>query len=433
MLLNDRDEYPMVFETHVDFSGAIDRDAFEWAVEQTCRRQTFFHSKVVGRAFGSASWVRCPEWTPSIHWVSQIDEAEFQPPQEDRLRSVPCFRTWVANKSDSSHVVFQFHHAVVDGLGALEFIGEVLQHYHDYLTKHGEPIPLPAYDQLPQRANVTKRPRVPVSAMNRLRSFVREAFIVLRQRPKPLIAPSADQEKLNYGELLTFELNREEFASYRRQATHQQVSVNDYLMMQLFATLADWQKKHGAGSQDNSWLRVTMPVSHHHRVPRTLPSCNRINFAFLTRQISAIANRSALLAGIAKETQLIREFELADHFAATLQMAGRIPGLMRRFTSEKKCFSTAIFSNMGDIVRHSRVRIPREDGRVVAGGLRMERLIAAPPLQANTRLAVCALVYAGSLYLTFRFDGRYFSRAAGAEFIANIRRNMEEAANSPKK
>jgi hypothetical protein len=133
-----------------------------------------------------------------------------------------------------------------------------------------------------------------------------------------------------------------------------------------------------------------------------------------------------LLSGIAKETQRIREFHLADHFAVSLQAAGRIPGLMRHLTSEKKCFSTAVFSNIGDIGRHLRLTLPREDGRIVAGNLRLGRLVAAPPIQANTRLAVCAISYAGGLYLSFRFDGDHFTHAAGTEFAAKMRRIMGE-------
>ncbi len=431
MLLNDRPRYPMVFEFYADLSGILDQEALDHAVQQVVRRQALFRCHGMGRPFKTALWFDDSAWSNSkfqFRRVHRIDEAQLRPRDEYRLSFAPFLNIWVSTPERSSHVIFQFHHVVVDGLGAMQFIREVLHEYHHIMTNDdSDPLPPPAYEQLPQRADVSKVTTVTSTPLERIRSFVREAVLVLRQRPTPLASPpddGAEQRPIHYGELLTIAFTPEQTAAYRRQATQLHVSTNDLLMTHFFAALAEWQQEHGYN--DTACIRVTMPVAHHHRVSPALPICNRIGFAFLTRRIHDIVRRAELLAGIANETRLIRKFNLADNFAAFLQHAGRIPGLMRHFTNEKKCFSTAIFSNMGDIGRHSRLPLPREDGRLVAGNLRLEKLVAAPPLQANTRLAVCAICYAGRLYLSFRFDGDHFTYAAATEFAAKMRRIMDE-------
>jgi hypothetical protein len=262
-----------------------------------------------------------------------------------------------------------------------------------------------------------------------LRSLVREAVLVLRQKPVPLAAPTTHNSKsLRYGQLLVLQLTPDEFAAYRRQATQLRVNTNDLLLAHLFVTLAEWDKQHSA--RDRACLRITMPVSHHHRVHPRMPICNRINFAFLTRELHQINSRLELLAGIAQETRLIREHNLADHFATSLQTASRVPGLLRRLTSEHKCFATAVFSNVGDLSRHTRLHLPQDEGHIIVGNLRLESFLAAPPLQPNTRLAICAMTYAQNLYLAFRFDWRHFNEQSANDFLALMRQVMNEPMSS---
>lgn len=428
MVANDTDEYPMVFEVIADFRGTIEKDPFEHAIETACQRHSLFGCRVAGKPFGGAAWIRCSNWKPEIIWATDLNSDELRPPMKQRLHDDPYFRAWAINNGDRSRVVFQFHHAVTDGLSAVQFIGEVLQQYDNNITGSQTTITMPNYADFPHRANAKKTSKNELSTFQWLRSLAREAILVLRQKPVPLAPPKKISDApLRYGEYMTLALDRTEFGLYRQAAFERQVGVNDLLLSHMMVALAQWQRKHGLKGK-RSWLRVTMPVSYHHRVSRSLPACNRVNFAFISRQISSASKFDELLLGIAGETRTISQYELADHFAATLQAVGRVPGLLRHLTSPRKCFATAVFSNMGDIVRHCRMKLRRDEGQVLSGGLCMERLIAASPLQANTRLALCAIVYAGRLYLTFRFDPRHFDRPAGETFITSMKGIMSETA-----
>ena len=57
------------------------------------------------------------------------------------LASEIGLRISVDADSDRADVLFEFHHACTDGIGAVQFIGDLLAHYGQLTTRDGDELP----------------------------------------------------------------------------------------------------------------------------------------------------------------------------------------------------------------------------------------------------------------------------------------------------
>jgi len=417
----------MVFKTVLQFTGKIERAPFEQALHEAWVRQILLRCRIEGRPFRDAAWHFCADWKPQVEWLEVDSPSDYR--AASRLVKEPFFRIWaLLGSGNSTTLVFQFHHATVDGLAAARMIGQVLSNYAQLVNpaqfsrQHRvdkQPTNL-AYDRLPNR-NAPFQPDASngASALS-WQSAVKESWKLLSCTPVPVAEPNSknnDGAPLAHGEYLTASFSNEEYSRYRSVASRHHANLNDLLLCDFFCAIAIWNSEVASKKGDQHSLRITMPVSRRTHVPHDLPVCNGIGFAFLTRKISETHNFETLLDSIREENRLIRKYHLADHFSVGLQAASHIPGAMGFLTSPRRCFSTAVLSNLGDFTRRLKVSLPQKGGKLQVGGLTLESVAAAPPIQANTRVTACVMRYAGKFSFTFRFDETIFSRQAASEFI----------------
>ncbi len=426
MVLNDRPDYPMVFECVLEFSGTIDRKPLEQALHRAWANQPLLKCRVEGRPFRGAAWHHCPGWKPQIDWLDAKAPGQFRPLPSPRLKEAPFFRAWVVRPSlETSTLVLQFHHATVDGLGAMRIIGDLLAEYVQMTEPSLCREQVSRFDPLALR----KRDQPSLTAAGACLPWytgLKESWKLLSKTPRVISGGESAEPDLpippsGYHSL---HFSPAETKRYRNAAGRGHASLNDALLCDLFIALAKWNRAHAPNHSGSDLLRITMPVSHRNRLPQELPACNAIEFAFLTREARETLDSASLLLSIGQETELIRKHNLADHFSNGLRAASRTPGALRFLTSQRRCFSTAILSNLGDVARHLRVRLPRKQGKLQVGALTLDSVAAAPPIQANTNLAVCVIRYAGKLSLTFRTDHHTFSPELAQHFISNLKEQM---------
>lgn len=127
MLADDTPDYPMTFFIEIGVTGKLDRSAFEAACKTANERHPLLSSIVV-RSWGRLHWVPARSFT-IINWC---ETATGMPSHSERwinLRTNPGVRIWVQCGPNSCRIVFQFHHASTDGIGAIQFIGDIIAFY----------------------------------------------------------------------------------------------------------------------------------------------------------------------------------------------------------------------------------------------------------------------------------------------------------------
>jgi len=151
-----------------------------------------------------------------------------------------------------------------------------------------------------------------------------------------------------------------------------------------------------------------------------MPAANKMSYAFLDRRGKDCRDVVPLAAGIRHATRAIQRENLSRQFVETLAFAASKPKLLRLALRCRVCFSTAVLSNIGDPSRRFNARLQRDQGKVVAGALRMETIFGAPPLRPETRLAIGITTYGGALTLSALVDPHTHSSADCDELLARL-------------
>jgi hypothetical protein len=122
----------------------------------------------------------------------------------------------------------------------------------------------------------------------------------------------------------------------------------------------------------------------------------------------------------------IKDWKLALYFLGGLGLAAGFPRLLRRVLGRRKAFATVVVSNLGRIFSQS--RLPRRDGKLVAGNLVLERFLGITPIRPLTRSAILLVEYAGELTVCVRCDPQQFEPEDVQEFLALYVRKLGETA-----
>lgn len=433
MLADDKPDYPMVFVIAVELSGTLRRPEFETSLQTALERHPLLRCRV--------EWIRDREWcwtpvdslVPQLDWsrgCGSLDATRAQP--IDLTREIGM-RVAVCQTSNRAHVSFQFHHAATDGIGGMQFIGDVLGVYGQMTAAPGDEIP----ELEPLRLQLlAERGRLRFDGAAPRRGFLARTasrvLSMLRQIPSPLAVPgpsSAGQisrrqsfrprvANQHFPAFVSRSLPREILQGLKKQAAAKMVTVNDLLVLDMFRTIRDWNRV--CGRRDNrAWYRIGIPISLRTPLEDELPAANVVSFLFITRRARDCNREDELLQFIHRETEAVNQGNNRLIFALALSKVLKIPGLLAGLLRVPVCQATAILANVGDVRRQFRVRFPLKHGRCVAGNVTLEALRGVAPIRDKTRLAVSLGTYAGVLLVNLQCDPRYYTRHE-AEQLADL-------------
>lgn len=413
MLLDDRPDYPMTFAIQARFRGVARRDLFQQAVEQAVLRHPLLRATVRWGPGRKPVWQPAPSHRPWIAWPDGNTPIDPRAAARIDLRCQPGFRVWVRAGADSTTVTFQTHHACCDGLGLLQVIGDVLAAYAAACGDSGASKP----EELdPSRLGRRGEYRVEIPAgitrWKILRDTLAEAGKWLLRRPVPLAVPSGPDrprwhpnslasQEISYPGIVAHTFDESQTRRLRMAAQRRGVSINDLLLRDLFLVCCQWNARH-APIAPTHWLRINMPQSLRQRQHERMPAANVMSQAFLTRQAGDCKDPERLLYGLRAETAAIKRWRLGLYFLGGLALADRLPGALRLGMGllGGTCHATTVLTNIGDVGRRFSARLPRQDGRVVAGNLVLESLVGMPPLRPGTRAGFGTGIYANELTVT---------------------------------
>ena len=126
MIADDQPDYPMTFVVRLQFDGCVERETFATALAIALARNPLLTARVDDR--DDPCWV-AGEITPWLDFGPDTEPLTGGCARPIDPHHEPGLRTWVRVGDDTSRIIFQFHHACCDGIGAFHFVEDLLVAY----------------------------------------------------------------------------------------------------------------------------------------------------------------------------------------------------------------------------------------------------------------------------------------------------------------
>ncbi len=438
MLADDTADYPMSFVVAIDVSGDLRREPFEAALEATLGRHPLFGCRVARLPGRGWCWVPTPGLAPRLDWEEAEVPSECARGERIDLTREVGLRIRVRHERARARVSFQFHHATTDGLGSMQFIGDLLAIYGQMTAAPGEEVPeLEPLEPQFLTGRARKWPTASDPQRHFLLRMAGRTLELLGRFPVSLAAPHRSGPRLRSDPqapaFVSRFFPRDVYQGLKARAAACGVSVNDLLVLDMFQTIRAWNRLWGR-KENWSWYRIGVPLSLRTPQDDPMPAANLLSFMFLTRRARDCdgAREEKLLKFIHGESEFVVQGDSRLMFTYGVRLLLNFPGLLRGLLRVPICQATAILSNVGDVRRAFRARFPLKQGRCVAGNVRLEALLGASPIRHKTRIAVALGTYAGALFVNMQCDRRFFTPDEAEQladlFAEQIRRRAQSDA-----
>ncbi|HUE12569.1 MAG TPA: hypothetical protein VMR25_00270, partial [Planctomycetaceae bacterium] len=394
--------YPSVFPIRLECRGRFDREAFERAFKLAHERHPFLSARIDRDRKGWPIWV-AGDPAP-ICWTndSASSNGELAP-------STPPARlqAYVGQDADKTVLSFVFHHVAVDGMGAFQFVSDLMVAYAHECSGDAGP---PPWRLLNRELLRDRDGHTLLNRRIKLIDLIRAARLSLRlQFRRPAVVsehdkrPPAGDHAGSALDFLIHTLTEHETAELARVARKLSVRVHDLLIRDYFLMLERWNR---GTSESRRPIRICMPANLRRKKDYRMPAANVFSFAFLTRRSGDCEDRARLLESIRGEMAAIKRGKWGLYYEAGLRFFCLWPSLLRWSLNRKWPFATAVFSNLNAGFDH--VPLPWRDGRRTAGELVVESGYGAGPIRPETRVAVAIHSYAGRMSISVRCDQHAF-------------------------
>jgi hypothetical protein len=124
--------------------------------------------------------------------------------------------------------------------------------------------------------------------------------------------------------------------------------------------------------------------------------------------------------------QLIKSHQLGFTFVFSLHVNRWTPGGLRRAARSSRCHASAVFTNLGRTL--SRSPLPREDGDLICGDVRLENVEILAPLTPFTCAAFAAGWYGERLSITLHYDPRPLTADDARELLGLFVGKIQQSA-----
>ncbi|MBD3671923.1 MAG: hypothetical protein HUJ26_00220 [Planctomycetaceae bacterium] len=425
MYRDDSPQYPMTFCLQTTVSGGLKRDEFEQALKSALDRHPLFQA-IVRRHWNHYFWIAHPIEKLPLDW--DLSEAASSPqPSPVNLSQTPGIRVWARQCERGVLVVWQFHHACSDGIGSLQFIGDVFAHYGILTVEEGQTAPkLQTLDPdlLKQRGKLISAGKGQVPSNHSLKTLIRRFRRLVGRRTMPLAASPRKVETEDRPLMFTHLIDPPTLKLLNRFASNSDVNLNSLLLREMFLTLREWNEKHN-GLPQNQWLRLGMPLNMRTSKHVGIPACNMVSMMFFPRTAEDCQNEEQLLQGIQKQTIKTLHNRLGNLLLAGIRRIRKVPGLLPLLLSSKRPFTTAVLANIGEVRKHFGAEFPHRKGCCIAGNVVIEQVDGVAPIRPGTRMAVSVGIYGRQLIINMNCDQKFLSRQQSEELLDSFVNRLE--------
>ncbi len=434
LLLDDSPAYPMNLFGRFHFSGVIDRAVFMSVLPNVFARHPLLTATIKEGRRGRFQWIAAKQSGPFVQWFSR--ESSRRPmifPAID-IRAEPGLRVYVIEGDQTTDLIMQSHHVCFDGLGALQFTGDLLTAYASALEKNSPDMLLRPLDRklLFQRATFGLTPWKFLRMAHKQAIGLLGARQFIMRSPAPLIPHQpvlpAGALPADYPAALTRRLAPADLRALREAARKAGATINDLLLRDLFLALDDWRIRHGQGNA-HEWLRLSVPMNLRTVKDRQMPATNVVSMVFLDRRPAQFGGPRRLLESINEEMNLIKRLQLGLTFVLSLRVLRNIPGMIPRMVRADRCRATSVMTNLGKAF--SQVTLPRRGGRIVVGNVVLEEMELLAPIHPYTCATFVAFIYAHRLCISLHYDSRVLSPDGAKDLLDTYMQFLRTSAQSP--
>ena len=417
MVAQDSPAYPCVVYCKMQLHGKLDREAFLSSVREMFDRHPLLRSRV-HQSWRGLHWVHEDSERVPIQWMADAPAEDWVSDSRLDLFAEVGTKVFVHDLPEACTIIFQCHHACVDGLGMQSAFDDLWLLYDSRTV--GSHRKLPPY----QTALLPERNRFGMNVFRSIAAIPKQTVGLLGVRqylmrqPVPILPHAAISNATATPLPASCHIARldKSFArKLRHSASACNATLNELIACAVFEAIARFRKERGC-QESQEWIRMMVPVNM-----RTTPqdqlqtACNIVSSVFLDRTPSQIENRQGLLSGIHEEMELIKRNRLGLIFIASLWFKKHLPKRRSPKSSPNRCQTTVVLTNVGRSFASSPLRSP--DGHFIAGNLKLESITMLAPMTPFLSAAITINEYAGELNLAMRYDGRILSRDTSRELL----------------
>ena len=433
MLADDTRQYPMIFFIEIGVTGNLKRTEFESAWEAAIERHALLAANI-RRSWLSWKW-KAASTAPVIQWSNSAPAIPSPEQRQIDLKCKPGLRVWVEHGSDQSRILFQFHHAATDGIGAIQFIGDVLAAYGCATAENEEERPqiVPVDpERLKIRGERWQKDKAPPRFIRR---WLYRVFEVLSVHPCSVLRRTnvTDSDREGRPLFLTRFLERREVNALNSEATRLGVTSNELLALAMFQALYAWNTHHGRNASQEVF-RIALPATVRTPMHDDCPAANIVSYILLTCRGCQIEDTASLLKFIAAESRQVLNGRGTGLVLLSIEAACLLPGVMWLLRLPLR-LATTVLANVGDVKRQLRNRFPLRLGKCVAGNVSLDYLWGAAPVRRGTHVATSVGKYAGRLIINLNCDPHFFTADEAEEFadsfLNHLRQLYERSATIP--
>ncbi|MCA9175052.1 MAG: hypothetical protein KDB14_11270 [Planctomycetales bacterium] len=421
---DDFPDYPMSFYIELEFSGSLDRERMNAALDEALSRHPLLFSRVLPGKRNRPSWTPAPELATTIRWRNWGEPLLLAEGEEFiDLRNDTGLRIWGEHDEQHCKLTMQFHHATCDGTGAYRFIGDLLVGYFQRTPEGADQVELgdtdwgrlrhrrSAMGDLSERVGVWKLLPTAISQYRQMLRLV-----------KPLRPPAQKPAQRPFPNLAVETLSPEVLTELRQQAVERSAMLNDLLICEFFRAIQEWN---GGGGT----LRMMVPSDMRDKSYIEMPAANMTAYTFITRKARQVGAED-LLDTVRRDTLEIKGGKPQRRFMDSLAVATGGPSWFRFVMRQNFSLATAVLSNAGDPSRRFTGRLPKRRGVISCGGLTLEGITGAPPVRRKTRASLSVSSYARKLALTVRCDPNLYSLADSQQFLSVYTARLKQLAGA---
>jgi NRPS condensation-like uncharacterized protein len=417
MVAQDSPAYPCVVYCKMHFDGKLDREAFLCSLREMFDRHPLLRSRVQ-ESWRGLHWVHEDSERIPIQWLTDTPGEDWVSDSRLDLFTEVGTKVFVYDLPDACTILFQCHHACVDGLGMQSALDDLWLLYDSRTA--GDPRTLPPYEPalLPDRnrfgmnifRSIAAIPKQMVGLLGVRQYVMRQPVPIV---PHAVISNTSPTPLPASCHIARFDKTFSK--KLRQSASERNATLNDLIACAVFEAIAGFRRQRG--HQDSQeWIRMMVPVNMRSTPQDHLQTaCNIVSSVFLDRTPSQIEDRQRLLGGIHDEMELIKRNRLGLIFIASLWLKKQWPRRRSSMPPPERCQTTVVVTNVGRSFASSRLR--GSDGYFRAGELKLESITMLAPMTPFLSAAITINEYAGELRLAMRYDVRILSRDAAGELL----------------
>lgn len=420
MVTDDRRSHPMHILLIVELEGGADVDRLSAAY----RTAVDWHPMLQSSLEGDRWRVRreaAPELEVVIGGSPAGDGESGEWEAEIDLRRGPTLASRAVITPEKTTLRVWVHHAVTDGVGILEFLGDWLANYAASLGARVRLRP-PRIEQLLAREQLDRTIPHPVSRGIVLKTLAKETMRFFTRRAEAIASRPRPSSGRGRWVVVDRTLCRQQSELIQTASAATEAQLNDWILTALMRGVARFNDSlaDGRRGKPDGWIIANMPVLMRPRSARHVPAANMIGYGFLARRRDQLHDWDAAVASIAYDSQEIQRWKMAGLFNDAVAITRRIPGALWLTTRSWIRPASFVCTHVGDPSRRFRSRFPvDDDGYPMVGDLVLKRVYGTAPTRPGTNVAALVSVLAGRLTFCLRGTASELSAEDAEKLLAH--------------